>query len=268
MRFIIASIKISSFLLLCFLTIALQAIGFILLSRTRFFYVIPTCFNRLTCFIFRIKVTLSGPLETEKHVVYVGNHLSYIDIPIIGATLSATFISKSEVKSWPIFGTLAVLSKTIFIERSKSAAIKCIADIKNSLTNGRSLILFPEGTSTVGTEVLPFKSSIFEIFLNKELKENLIVQPFTVTLTHVHNRPLKTLKDHDLYSWYADMTLAPHLWDLAKSKGVGILLTFHKPRLARDYDNRKSFAKDCENDVASGLKNTFATPLDFKPKAS
>lgn len=266
MRPLIAAVKIVSFLILCFLTIILQAFSAILLKNSKSSYVIQTYFYRLTCAIFRIKIDVAGALETDKHVVYVGNHLSYIDIPAIGATLPATFISKAEVKSWPVLGLLATLSRTIFIERSKSAAEKCIQDIKKSLARGRSLILFPEGTSTVGTSVLPFKSSIFEIFLNEELKNNLIVQPFTVTLTHVDNHPVNALIDQDLYAWYADMTLVPHLWDLGKSKGMRVLLTFHAPRSADSYSDRKLFAKDCEADVALGLKNTLPSALDFTAK--
>jgi len=199
----------------------------------------------------------------EGHVLFAGNHLSYIDISTIGSVLSATFISKDDVKNWPLFGVLASISKTIFISRDRNAAVKCIADIKSSLDQGRSLILFPEGTSTNGVEVLPFKSSLFELFLNADLKEKLIIQPFTISIQRVDGRDVKTIQDHDYYAWHGDMTMIPHLWDLAQSKGVDILISLHKPLKASDYDNRKTFAFDCHNAVAKGLEENRPKSLDF-----
>ncbi len=266
MRTLIASIKILFFLLLCFITIPLQALSSFFLSRTKAIYAIQALFYRLICFIFRINVKLAGE-KTSGHAVYVGNHLSYIDIAAIGAHLNATFISKADVKSWPVLGLLATLSKTVFIERSRKAATKCIADIKETLSNGRSLILFPEGTSTNGFDVLPFKSTIFEIFLNSEIKENLIVQPFTLTLKKVNGREITSPEDHDMYAWYADMTFMPHLWQLAKSKGAEILLTFHPPRPAANFQDRKEFSRICHDDVAQGLQNTLPPALDFCRKS-
>ena len=250
--------KVSVFGLLCLIILPTQTLSLFLLGRTRFYFIVPFFFHRATCFIFRIKTQVQGSI-THGHVVYVGNHLSYIDIPVLGSILKAVFISKASVKTWPVFGWLAAISKTIFIERNRSAATKAINDIESSLVSGRSLILIPEGTSTNGVEVLAFKSSVFELFLNKKLKTNLVVQPFTITLTGIDNeRPPANVAAHDLYAWYGDMELPPHLWALAQSKGANILVTFHPPHAAADYDNRKEFANDCQKDVARGLKNTQA----------
>lgn len=266
MRPLIASFKIFLFILLCFVTIPLQAINSLLLGKTHALYSIQTLFFSLLCLIFRVKVNLSGQ-KASGHVVYVGNHLSYIDIVAVGAHLDATFISKADVKNWPVLGLLATLSRTVFIERSRNAATKCIADIKATLSNGRSLILFPEGTSTNGLDVLPFKSTIFELFLNQKIKSNLIVQPFTITLKKVNGQNITNPKDQDSYAWYGDMTLPPHLWSLAKSKGAKVLITFHPPRPATDFQDRKEFALACHQDVAQGLKNTLPATLDFKAEA-
>jgi len=126
MRAIIASIKIISFLALTLITIPLQGLGRLLLNKSPLFYIIPTLYFKITAAIFCIKVTQVG----EKHngqVVYVGNHLSYIDIPVIGGKLNATFISKADVRNWPLFGILSALAKTVFIERSRNAVEKCIS---------------------------------------------------------------------------------------------------------------------------------------------
>lgn len=267
MRAIIASLKIASFLALTLITIPLQALDRLLLEKTRFFYIIPTMYFKITAWIFQIKTKQIGNKHNGQ-VVFVGNHLSYIDIPVIGGKLDATFISKADVRNWPLFGILSALAKTIFIERSRNAVQKCISDIQKMLNEGRSLILFPEGTSTNGLKVLPFKSTIFELFLNETLKDSLYVQPFTVSLEKIDGKTITDATQHDLYAWYGDMTFMPHLWQLAKTKGTIVTLTLHEARKASDYDDRKSFALDCQQDVEQELKKSLPSTLDFASEAA
>lgn len=252
MRTLIACSKLFIFVLLSLLTIPLQALGLVLFGRHKWFYLIPHLYHNMTCAIFNVKVKIKGQRVDSGQVLYVGNHLSYIDIPVLGGNMHATFIAKEEVKSWPIFGILGSLSKTVYIKRDRNAADQAIQNIEKSLNEHRSLILFPEGTSTNGTEILPFKSSLFELFLNENLKEKLTIQPFTLTIDPPQN--------NDLYAWYGDMEMAPHLWQLAKSKGVRLTLIFHPPRKAKNYTDRKVFAKDCHGDTLKGL--------DFHNKAA
>lgn len=261
MRNVIACFKLICFGLLCLIIIPTQFSWQYIFRKSDLYYIVPKIFNRLTLFIFCIKVTMKGAPPERKNVIFVGNHLSYIDIPVLGGYLLANFIAKADVRNWPIFGTLASISRTIYIERDRNAAVKCIQDIEKSLSESRSLILFPEGTSTQGIEVFPFKSSIFELFLNKKLKQKLIIQPFTLAITEIDQRPILSATDNDIYAWHSDMTLPPHLWSLAKSKGVEIELTLHAPRVAKDYDNRKIFASTCHEDVAISLHKSLPAPL-------
>lgn len=253
MRSIIASAKITTFLLLCLTTIPLMALSTILFSRGLLFYVVPKFFYGAVCFIFGVKVRVTGTAETGQHTIFVGNHLSYIDIAAIGQTLPATFISKAEIANWPILGLLARIAKTIFIGRTRNAATKALTDIKRALDKGHSLIMFPEGTSTNGKNVLPFKSTIFELFLNDQLKDRLMVQPFTITLTHIDKQPAQTDDDYDLYAWYGDMEFTSHLWQFAKGKGAKITVKFHKALPAVNYTDRKEFALEAQKLVAQGL---------------
>lgn len=268
MRTFIAFIKVFLFVSVSIIAIPLQTTIFVFFGKTRFVNFIPNLYGKVVSFILRVKVSTEGAPTKEGNVIYVGNHLSYADIGSIGGSLSASFISKAEVKGWPILGQLAAVSRTVFISRDRNAAVKCIADIKKTLTTGQNLILFPEGTSTNGLEVLPFKSTLFELFLSDELKETLTVQPFTITITGVDGRNIEKPEDNDLYAYYGEDVFFPHLWKLAKSKGASVLLTFHAPRKASDYNDRKKFAADCYNDVAGGLKNTLPETLDFTGKAA
>lgn len=268
MRGLISLLKLLAFILWSLISIPTQGLSAFIFDNTRKFFIFPKIYNSVVCKIYGIKIHIKGTPDTTNHVVFVGNHLSYIDISVLGSTLPATFISKADVKKWPIFGILAALTQTVFIERNREAAAKCIADIKKALEKDRSLILFPEGTSTQGIEVLPFKSSIFDLFLNKNLKDKLLIQPFTLSIQKIDGREVASPKDHDLYAWYADMTMVPHLWALGKSKGIELLLTFHPARTATNYDDRKKLANDCHSDTQQGLKNSLPTALDLNTKPS
>ncbi len=261
MRALIACIKLFLFGVLCAFIIPTQFIWQLIFKKSDLYFVIPRLFNRLTLLIFRIKVDIQGEQISKKNVIFVGNHLSYIDIPVLGSYLPATFIAKADVRKWPVFGTLASISRTIYIERNRGTALKCIKDIEKSIQEKRSLILFPEGTSTQGIKVLPFKSSIFELFLHESLKKNLILQPFTLTINSADKKEIIQPKDNDLYAWHSDMTLPTHLWQLALSRGANILLTLHPSLEANNFTDRKKFAAICHETVDRGLKNTLPKAL-------
>ncbi len=198
---------------------------------------------------------------SHDQTVYVGNHLSYIDIPLLGSILDATFIAKEDVKKWPILGVLARLAKTVFISRTPEKASSVVKEIYDKINQNRSLILFPEGTSTQGSFVLPFKSSLFEIFLSHKVHKPLYIQPFTIIPIQTNQTEVTKLSQLDYYAWYGDMKLEPHLWQLAKSKGAKVRIVFHKPYQALDFDNRKKLAAACYRDVSTGLQeNLMLTP--------
>lgn len=268
MRSLIACFKIFLFLFIAVYTLVVQFFVFLLFKKTRFVNFFPNLFGKLVCLALCIKVKVEGTPEEKGNIIYLGNHLSYGDIGVIGGKLMASFISKAEIRQWPVFGPLATISRTVFIERDRNAVKKCIEDIDKTLSDGQNLILFPEGTSTNGLDVLPFKPTLFELFLSEKLKPVLTVQPFTLTITHVNGKPVEKPEDNDLYAWYGDDEFMPHLWKLAKSKGAEVLLTFHPPRKAAEYDDRKSFARDCHQDVQKGLQNTLPPALDFQSKAA
>ncbi len=268
MRFLISILKLTAFIIWSLISIPIQALSAFLFGSTRKFYIFPKIYNSVVCKIYGIKIHIEGTPDVTNHVVFVGNHLSYIDIPVFGSTLPATFISKADVKKWPIFGILAILTQTVFIKRNREAAAQCIEDIKSALEKDRSLILFPEGTSTQGLSVLPFKSSIFDLFLSKDLRDELLIQPFTISIQKTDGHDVISAKDNDLYAWYADMTMLPHLWDLGQSKGVEVLINFHSTRPAANYNDRKELANDCHRDSQQGLENSLPTALDLRTKAS
>lgn len=253
-KFIVA-LKFFLFLLLCVAVIPTQSLV-LLFHKGKFAYILPWLWQKGACAIFSIRVKIIGQPYTKTQTLYISNHISYLDIPAIGSILRGSFVAKKDVASWPVFGFLSTLQQTAFISRDKTDAKREKNTLDAMLSQGKSLIIFPEGTSTDGKEVLPFKSSLFSIVMKPELKD-MFVQPITLSMESVDNRAVKTQEDRDIYSWHInmDMPLEQHLKRFSKSKGATICLTFHTPFRVSEFDNRKTLAKACQNTVSNGLKN-------------
>jgi 1-acyl-sn-glycerol-3-phosphate acyltransferase len=111
--------------------------------------------------IFGCSATVSG--EIPKSGQLISNHLSYLDILAICATTPAVFVSKAEVRRWPLFGWLAALGGTVFVERERRTHVGEVnREIQAALDEGVLVVIFPEGTSSNGETVLPFRTSLLE----------------------------------------------------------------------------------------------------------
>lgn len=251
MRALIAAAKIALFALWCFAVVPLQCI-LLLIHRGKAAYILPYFWHKGVCLIFNIKVHVHGTPKTDQQVLYVSNHLSYLDIPVIGTVLKASFVAKKDVSSWPVFGFLSKLQQTAFIERSRGAAVKERNALDSMIADGKSLIIFPEGTSTNGDSVLPFKSSLFALAL-KDSEKPILIQPFSLKMDTVDKQKPDASNIVDIYSWHRDMTteLPAHLWRFAKSKGAVISLHFHPVISSESYTDRKKLALACQETVSS-----------------
>ena len=254
MRTIKASIKMLLFALMTLTLLPFQAI-LITLHKGKGAYILPYIWQNATCWIFSIKREILGRPIKDQQVIFVSNHISYLDIPVIGSILKSSFVAKSDVASWPVFGFLSKLQQTAFISRTRTDVKKGTDTLDNMLNEGKNLIIFPEGTSTEGTEVKPFKSSLFSVLLSKE-HGGLTLQPFTIAIKSINGEIPKNQKQRDIYAWHLNMDtpLAPHLWNFAKGNGAEITLNFHPPINTNTFSDRKTLAKECHSTVSNGLK--------------
>jgi 1-acyl-sn-glycerol-3-phosphate acyltransferase len=118
---------------------------------------------RVTCLVLNIQVQIEGNASIKPGSLIVANHVGSPDVFILGATFKGFFVSKAEISDWLLFNWLARLGKTIFANRSKRHQVKAlIGEIKQRLNSDQCVILFPEAQATDGTNVVPFKSAIFE----------------------------------------------------------------------------------------------------------
>lgn len=177
----------------------------------------------------------------------VANHSSWLDIFSLNAAKRVYFVSKSEVAKWPGIGALARATGTVFIERDPRLARIHKNVFEDRLKAGHKLLFFPEGTSTDGLRVLPFKSTLFAAFFAPELKDILWVQPVSV------NYSAPKGEDARYYGWWGDIDFFPHLIKtLSVRKAGSVEVIYHPPLRVAEADNRKSMALACEQAVRDG----------------
>ena len=116
--------------------------------------------------IFKLKPQVAGTIPS--HGLLISNHLSYLDILVISAITPAVFVAKREIKFWPVFGQFAQMAGTLFVDRARRTQVgEMNLEIQNALDDGALVVLFPEGTSSNGETVLPFKSALLQPAVGK-----------------------------------------------------------------------------------------------------
>ena len=178
----------------------------------------------------------------------VANHSSWLDIFVLNASDRVYFVSKSEVAGWPGIGTLARATGTLFIARDPRQAKIQAHLFEERLMAGQRLLFFPEGTSTDGLRVLPFKTTLFAPFFAETLHDVLQVQPVSVTYHAPAGAP-----DPRTYGWWGDMSFGAHLLaTLALPRQGDVAVVYHAPLRAADFDSRKVMAAAAQAAVRDG----------------
>lgn len=227
---------------------------------------IARLWSRSGAWLCGLRLWINGTPTDAEGVLFVANHVSYLDIPVLGGLVDATFVAKREVSSWPLFGFLAKLQRTVFISRHPRHATNDISTLRDRLQDGENLIVFPEGTSSSGRQVLPFKTSLFGAVCDRnEAESTAWVQPVSISYPrYADGRPLiDGLQDH--YAWYGDMTLFDHLIGVFARKGALVEITFHPPVRASAFETRKELAAHCERQVASSLERAHGRRIYSNP---
>lgn len=207
-------------------------------------------------------------------VVFAANHSSWLDIPVLGGALRGRFVAKSEIDGWPVINTIARLGRTVFVSRGRNTLGEERGAMAALLAAGDNLILFPEGTSSDGTRVLPFRSTFFSIAEGAQPRPP-IVQPVSVVYDQLAWLPVGRAS-RPVFAWYGGMELAPHYWQLAQRTGLRATVVLHEPidpapTASKPGLSRKQIAELTWNACAAGAatlrQNRPARPLRPEPVA-
>jgi lyso-ornithine lipid O-acyltransferase len=254
-------------ILIVFLTTTLLLIpwqAFLLRFKLKGYKSFPSSFNRYLCRLFGIRVTVIGKPIRDRGVLMVANHTSYFDILVLSGLAQISFVAKSEVAGWPIFGILAKLQQAVFVERARRTQTGEAKDhIRERLLAGDALVLFPEGTSNDGNRVLTFKSALMgavETEIGADLQgrpRHVPVQPVSLAYVGVHGIPMGR-ENRPFYAWYGDMELVPHLWEALVSGPMEVVVEFHPPLSVDAAGGRKALAAQIEAIVRRGQARALA----------
>jgi len=182
--------------------------------------------------------------------VVVANHSSWLDILSMNVPQRVFFVAKHEVKSWPAIGAMARGVGTVFIRRERRDAKRQVHLFLDHVQQGHKLLFFPEGTSTDGRHVLPFRSSLFQAFFTPELVDITWVQPVTVLYYSPAGKP------RDFYGWWGGMGMVEHfIHTLSQRRQGRIEVVFHDPLKVSDFKDRKALAQKAYQIVAEGMSH-------------
>lgn len=196
----------------------------------------------------RVKIDQTG--EAPRGGLICSNHLSYLDILVFSALQPVIFVSKKEVRAWPIFGWFAEKAGTRFIDRTKKADVRRIAEeLSPLLAQGLSVVVFLEGTTSDGSNVLPFRSSLLE----PALQGGWSLAPAAIS----YACPLPFKPESDI-CWWGDMTLTPHLLRLASISWIQARVAWG--RFADGATDRKILAARLREQVISLKSSLLAAP--------
>ena len=190
-------------------------------------------------------VSVSG--NVPKTGLIACNHLGYVDILVIGSVCPALFVAKSDVRGWPIFGWLASRAGTIFVSRNDPAKVPSqLRQMQQPLRQGHPVVLFPEGTSSDGASVLPFRSSLFE---------SVIATGCPITSSAIgYDLGSRGSVGTEIAYW-GDHSLLPHLFNLLSKKSFIARLRFGDSR--KPMPDRKQEARLLHSEV-SELQHTLS----------
>jgi 1-acyl-sn-glycerol-3-phosphate acyltransferase len=208
-------------------------------------------YYRLLCKLLQVRIRVVGKIAPSRRVLILSNHVSWLDIPVIGAIAPVAFVAKREVADWPLIGTGAKLLHTVFVDRTRRQQTGHAAEeIANRLADGDPVVLFAEGTSSDGNRVLPFRSALVGAAndVGQIGGREVIVQPLSICYTGLQGLPMGR-QHRPVVAWYGDLDFLPHLKDYIDRGAVDAVVTFGDPMVYRTDSDRKALARALENTV-------------------
>lgn len=197
------------------------------------------------CLGFRVRQqgqAASGP------VLFISNHISWSDIPILGGTAPLRFLSKAEVGKWPVIGWLAHQAGTLFIQRRSGKSGLSRQEIANTLRQGQSVLVFPEGTTTAGLTVLPFHQRL----LWASADAGVSIQPISIGY-------LRDGQPDHLAPFIGDDEFTSHLTRLLHKPAVEVGVIYHPPVTVTPGSDLNDLSQTLHQTVSNGLKQIHQT---------
>ncbi|MDV2117279.1 lysophospholipid acyltransferase family protein [Alcaligenes faecalis] len=168
--------------------------------------------SRLLMLICGVRVIQHGQAVQDRAVLYVSNHVSWLDIFVINSVRCTSFIAKSDIRRWPVIGWLVAGAGTVFIERGQRRAIQVVSQqMASCFERGDAVGLFPEGTTSTGMDVRPFHASLFEA----AIALNVDIQPMALLFEQAGQRS-------ERFAFVGEQSLVANIWVLLSARQVSV----------------------------------------------
>ena len=233
---------------------------------------IPVYVYRLFLRLFRIQVSVQGHPPAGDPTLVLSNHVSWLDIPVLGSLAPLSFIAKAEVGEWPVIGFYARLQRCIFIDRArKSHTASVNTAVAHRLKEGDTIVLFPEGTTGDGNRLLPFRSALVgaaRAALAEPSLDRIWLQPLAIVYARRNGLPV-TRRERPAIAWYGDMNLGPHLAALLREGSIDVVVRWCTPIPFDAGQDRKRATLEAEAAVRRAVQEALTTRADpLRPTAS
>jgi 1-acyl-sn-glycerol-3-phosphate acyltransferase len=231
---------------------------------------IPMWFHRLFLRLFGVVVRVRGRPPGGAPTLVLANHVSWLDIAVIGSLAPLSFIAKSEIAGWPVFGLFAALQRSVFIDRARRTHTAVVnAAVARRLAQGDVIVLFAEGTTSDGNRVLPFRSSLVgaaRAALSEEKLDRIHLQPLGIAYVRRNGLPV-TRRERPAIAWYGDMELGPHLAAFVREGPLDVVVAWGDPIPFDGASDRKQATAQAEIAVRRAVKGdpSLAAPDASRP---
>jgi len=214
---------------------------------------IPVFYHGMVHALLGVRIREIGKRMHEHPLLIVSNHVSWLDISVITALAPVVFVAKREVSTWPMFGLLARLQRSVFVDRTRRHKTQEVnSEIAQRLAEGDPVVLFGEGTSSDGNRVLPFRSALIgaarDALAEAEHVQRIWIQPLSIAYTRLLGLPLGR-QHRPLVAWYGGSPLWPHLLGIAKRGSIDVVVTWGDPLAFDETSDRKNVARELETTV-------------------
>jgi 1-acyl-sn-glycerol-3-phosphate acyltransferase len=211
---------------------------------------LPSFYHRIVCRIVGVNIRVVGERVEDQPLMIVCNHISWLDIAVITAVAPVTFVAKSDVAGWPLFGLLAKLQRSVFVDRTKRQKTADVtAEIGQRLSGGDPVVLFGEGTSSDGNRVLQFRTALIgaarDALAEAQHVKRIWLQPMSIAYNGLLGLPLGR-QHRPLIAWYGDFKLLPHLVGVLRRGGIDVAITWGEPVPYDETSDRKAVARELE----------------------
>lgn len=206
---------------------------------------VPIAWHRTVLFLLGVRVIVTGRPASERPLLLLANHMSWLDISVLGSIMPLSFVAKSEVADWPIFGWLAKLQRSVFIDRQRRHSTGATADlVAERLSRGDVIVLFAEGTSSDGNRVLPFRSALIGAAQKVLVSTGSAnVQPVAIAYVRMLGLPIGRQHRPEV-AWYGGADLFPHLKRLMARGGIDVHVVFGPAQRLPAGADRKTLANE------------------------